>query len=178
MKERPQGALASATPVALLGLLFAMGACAGDRVEPGGERMTRSPGVAPNERPSGEIETEFDRVDADLLAAPPSAFVDVRPDEVGVTPAPDITQAIAPLVAAGEGEAGEPVRVSVRIGDFNANVDVVRTGIRDDSVAGEHTRVQFSYTSDDRAWHPIGAQRRLMCARGPNRLQWTKEPCP
>lgn len=115
-------------------------------------------------------------VDADLLAAPNSAFVAIEPSELGVVGAPTVDDALSELIGTGAHEGGGTVRVSVRQTGDAAVADIVRSAIPDDSVSGGHIRIEFRHEPD--GWYPTNAYRRMMCARGAMAQQWTTELCP
>jgi hypothetical protein len=114
-------------------------------------------------------------VDAELLAAPNSAFTAIEPSEVGVFGAPTVMEALEPLFGP-EGAEGESAHLSVREAGDNTIVDIVRTGLADDAVTAGHVRIEFRREPD--GWYPTNAYRRAQCARGPQAGQWTTELCP
>lgn len=141
---------------------------------PGDE--TGAAGVAGQEQEAtGDARPELPPVEAVLLEAPNSAFVAIEPTEIGVIGAPDIREALGPLVSAEALGEGEAVQLSVRETGDNAIADIVRTGLADDSVSGGHVRIEFHREED--GWFPTNAYRRNQCRRGANAGAWTTEPC-
>lgn len=114
-------------------------------------------------------------VDASLLGAPNDAFTAIEPSEVGVFGAPDIMQAIDPLLGA-ELTEGANLQLTVRETGDEAIADIVRTGLQDDSVSGGHVRIEFRHEPD--GWYPTNAYRRTQCARGGEAGQWIAGLCP
>ncbi len=114
-------------------------------------------------------------VDPELLAAPNTAFTAIEPSEVGVFGAPNVMQALEPLLGP-EVSEGATLSVSIRESGEMTTADVVRSGLSDDSVSAGQVRLEFSREPD--GWYPVNAYRRSMCARGANAGQWTTEPCP
>jgi len=114
-------------------------------------------------------------VDASLLGAPNSAFTAIEPSEVGVFGAPDVLQALDPLLGP-EVTEGANVHLTVRETGDEAIADIVRTGLQDDSVAAGHVRIEFRREPD--GWYPTNAYRRTQCARGGEQGQWTAGLCP
>lgn len=125
-----------------------------------------APAVAPvaAERPVDP----FDAADA--------AFEPIEPTVVGVTAAPTVWQALAPLYAepAREGDQRMAVRISRRGDDIVA--DVLRSGLLDDSVGTEHVRIAFR--EEPEGWFPTNAWRRVQCRRGERAQEWTPGLCP
>lgn len=118
---------------------------------------------------------ELPPVDASLLGAPNSAFTAIEPSEVGVFGAPDVLQALDPLLGP-EVTEGASVHLTVRETGDEAIADIVRTGLQDDSVAAGHVRIEFRHEPD--GWYPTNAYRRTQCARGGEQGQWTAGLCP
>ena len=114
-------------------------------------------------------------VEAELLAAPNTSFTAIEPSEVGVFGAPNVMQALEPLLGP-EVSEGATLSVSIREGGEITTADVVRSGMADDSVSAGQLRVEFRREAE--GWYPTNAYRRSMCARGANAGQWTTEPCP
>lgn len=114
-------------------------------------------------------------VDASLLGAPNDAFTAIEPSEVGVFGAPDVMQALDPLLGPEVAE-GATVHLTVRESDNEAVADIVRTGLLDDSVSAGHVRIEFRREAD--GWYPTNAYRRSQCARGGEAGQWTAGLCP
>lgn len=118
---------------------------------------------------------ELPPVDASLLGAPNAAFTAIEPSEVGVFGAPDVMQALDPLLGP-EVTEGAHVQLSVRENGDEAIADIVRTGLQDDSVSGGHVRIEFRREPD--GWYPTNAYRRTQCARGGEAGQWIAGLCP
>ncbi|MGD9965343.1 MAG: hypothetical protein AB7T59_02375 [Hyphomonadaceae bacterium] len=137
-------------------------------------------GSAPQVEPAPEVteagRADFPQVDAALLAAPNDAFTAIEASEVGVFAAPDVMQALAPLLGP---EATEGSIVHVTIREMNADLaiaDIVRSGLQDDSVSAGHVRIEFRREAE--GWFPTNAYRRTQCARGGETGQWTAGRCP
>jgi hypothetical protein len=124
---------------------------------------------------SAPARAELPPVDASLLGAPNDAFTAIEPSEVGVFGAPDVMQAIDPLLGAELAE-GTNVHLTVRETGDQAIADIVRTGLQDDSVSGGHVRIEFRREAD--GWYPTNAYRRTQCARGGEAGQWIAGLCP
>ncbi len=124
---------------------------------------------------SEPVRAELPPVDASLLGAPNSAFTAIEPSEVGVFGAPDVLQALDPLLGP-EVTEGASVHLTVRETGDEAIADIVRTGLQDDSVAAGHVRIEFRHEPD--GWYPTNAYRRTQCARGGEQGQWTAGLCP
>jgi hypothetical protein len=118
---------------------------------------------------------ELPPVDPSLLAAPNAAFTAFEPSEVGLIGAPDVMQALDPLLGP-EVTEGSNVHLSVRENGDEAIADIVRTGFLDDSVSAGHVRIEFRREAD--GWYPTNAYRRSQCARGGEAGQWTAGLCP
>ena len=118
---------------------------------------------------------ELAPVDAALLAAPSTGFTAIEPSEVGVSAAPDVMQALDPLLGP-EVTEGSVVYLTVRETTDEAVADIVRTGLQDDSVSAGHVRIEFRREAD--GWYPTNAYRRTQCARGGEAGQWTSGLCP
>lgn len=114
-------------------------------------------------------------VDAALLGAPNDLFTAIEPSEVGVFGAPDVMEALDPLLGP-EMTEGENVHLTVREEGDTAIADIVRTGLADDSVSAGHVRVEFRREPD--GWYPTNAYRRNQCARGATPGEWTTGLCP
>lgn len=114
-------------------------------------------------------------VDASLLGAPNDAFTAIEPSEVGVFGAPDVMQALDPLLGP-EVTEGSNVHLTVRESGNEAVADIVRSGLQDDSVSAGHVRIEFRREAD--GWYPTNAYRRSQCARGGEAGQWTAGLCP
>lgn len=117
---------------------------------------------------------ELPPVDAALLAAPNGAFTAIEPSEVGIFGAPNVMEALDPLLGP-ELTEGASVHVSVRETGDEAVADIVRSGLQDDSVAAGHVRIEFRREAD--GWYPTNAYRRTQCARGGEAGQWTAGLC-
>lgn len=118
---------------------------------------------------------ELPPVDASLLGAPNAAFTAIEPSEVGVFGAPNVMQALDPLLGP-EVTEGATVHLTVREEGDEAIADIVRTGLQDDSVSGGHVRIEFRREPD--GWYPTNAYRRTQCARGGEAGQWIAGLCP
>lgn len=115
-------------------------------------------------------------VDADLLAAPASEFVAIEPSEVGVAGAPQIRDAIGPLISSESGEDSGALQLTIRENGANAIVDIVRSDLPDDSVVAGQVRIEFRKEAE--GWFPTNAYRRNKCRRGAYAMQWTSQLCP
>jgi hypothetical protein len=124
---------------------------------------------------SAPVRAELPPVDAALLAAPNSAFTAFEPSEVGVFGAPDVMQALDPLLGP-EVVEGSTVHLSVRETGDEAIADIVRSGLQDDSVSAGHVRIEFRREAE--GWYPTNAYRRSQCSRGGEAGQWTSGVCP
>lgn len=131
--------------------------------------------LAPVE-PSTSDPDELPEVDPSLLNAPSAEFMAIEPSEVGIFAAPEIAEALEPLLAAGAHEEVGSVHFTVRSDGDIAVADVVRVNIPDDSVAGGHVRVEFR--REPEGWFPTNAYRRTQCRRGDLAGQWTSALCP
>lgn len=128
------------------------------------------------EAPPTPAPPEIPAVDEALLQAPNSAFVAIEPTEIGIIGAPDIREAIAPLISVEALSEGEAVQLSVRESGDDATADVVRSGLADDSVGAGHVRIEFR--REPEGWFPTNAYRRHQCRRGAQAGAWTTEACP
>jgi hypothetical protein len=118
---------------------------------------------------------QLPEVDPALLAAPNTDFTPIEPSEVGVSAAPTVMEALAPLLGP-EVTEGANVSLSVRETGEDAVADLVRSGLADDSVAAGHVRIEFRREAD--GWYPTNAYRRSQCQRGGQAGQWTTALCP
>lgn len=118
---------------------------------------------------------ELPPVDASLLGAPNDLFTAIEPSEVGVFAAPNVLDALDPLLGP-EMTEGANVHLTVREEGDAAIADIVRTGLADDSVAAGHVRIEFRREPD--GWYPTNAYRRMQCARGGTPGEWTTGLCP
>lgn len=119
---------------------------------------------------------ELPPVEASLLTAPNDAFTAIEPSEVGVFGAPDVMQALDPLLGP-EASEGSTIHLTVRESNADqAIADIVRTDLLDDSVSAGHVRIEFRREPD--GWYPTNAYRRSQCARGGEAGQWTSGLCP
>jgi hypothetical protein len=123
---------------------------------------------------SEPMRAELPPVEAALLGAPNDAFTAIEPSEVGVFGAPNVMEALDPLLGP-ELTEGASVHVSVRETGDEAVADIVRSGLQDDSVAAGHVRIEFRREAD--GWYPTNAYRRTQCARGGEAGQWTAGLC-
>ena len=114
-------------------------------------------------------------VDPVLLQAPNSDFTAIEPSEVGVSAAPTVLDALAPLLGP-EVTEGASVSLSVRETGNEAVADLVQSGMLDDSVSAGHVRIEFRREAD--GWYPTNAYRRSQCARGGGAGLWTAGLCP
>lgn len=121
------------------------------------------------------VAAELPPVDASLLGAPNAAFTAIEPSEVGVSAAPEVMQALDPLLGP-EVTEGASVHLTVREEGDEAIADIVRTGLQDDSVSGGHVRIEFRREPD--GWYPTNAYRRTQCARGGEAGRWIAGLCP
>ena len=157
----------------LAACLIALVACNQQQAQPEAE------GSAPPVESTPEIDrparAELPPVDASLLGAPNDAFTAIEPSEVGVFGAPNVMQALDPLLGP-EVTEGAHVQLTVRETGDEAIADIVRTGLEDDSVSGGHVRVEFRREPD--GWYPTNAYRRTQCARGGEAGQWIAGLCP
>jgi hypothetical protein len=115
-------------------------------------------------------------VDAALLAAANDQFAAIEPSEIGVSGAPTIAEAMAPLLGP-EVSEGANISLSIRETGDDAVADVVSAGLLDDSVSAAHVRVEFRREPSE-GWYPVNAYRRQQCARGEAIGQWSAAPCP
>lgn len=156
----------------------AIGACAVALAACNQEPAQESQGSAPPpDEPaiSAPAQLTLPPVDPALLEAPNSAFTAIEPTELGVAAAPDVMQALEPLLGP-EVVEGSTVHLTVRETGDDAIADIVRTGLQDDSVSGGHVRIEFRREAD--GWYPTNAFRRTQCGRGAEAGQWTTELCP
>lgn len=119
--------------------------------------------------------TGLPEVEPILLQAPVTDFVAIEPTEIGIVGAPDIREALAPLISVEALSDGESVEMSVRENGDEATADIVRLGMADDSVQAGHVRVEFH--REPEGWFPVNAYRRHQCRRGANAGAWTTELC-
>ncbi|MGQ0533689.1 MAG: hypothetical protein ACT4OF_13510 [Caulobacteraceae bacterium] len=124
---------------------------------------------------STPVRPELPPVDPLLLEAPNTAFTAIEPSEAGVFGAPNVMQALDPLLGP-EVTEGSNVHLTVRESGDEAIADIVRTGLQDDSVSAGHVRIEFRHETD--GWYPTNAYRRSQCARGEDAGQWTSGLCP
>lgn len=158
---------------ALIACLAALSACGQQQDDQQAEGS-----AAPLEAPSvtDPARAELPPVDASLLSAPNDAFTAIEPSEVGVFGAPDVMQALDPLLGP-EATEGAIVHLTVRETSSDQTVaDIVRSGLQDDAVSAGHVRVEFRREAD--GWYPTNAYRRTQCARGGEAGQWTAGLCP
>jgi hypothetical protein len=143
----------------------------------GGQEGSDTAGVSQGEygEDAGFEPEDLPPVDAELIAAPNSAFTAIEPSEVGVFGAPTVMEALEPLFGP-EGAEGDSAHLSVREAGDSTIADIVRTGLADDAVTAGHVRIEFRREPD--GWYPTNAYRRAQCARGPQAGQWTTELCP
>jgi hypothetical protein len=162
----------SAWRYALAACLVALAAC-------NQQQQQEAEGSAPPiETPevSTPMRAELPPVDAALVRAPNDGFTAIEPSEVGVFGAPDVMQALDPLLGP-EVSEGATVHLTVREVTADQTIaDVVRTGMQDDSVSAGHVRIEFRREPD--GWYPTNAYRRTQCARGGEAGQWTAGLCP
>jgi hypothetical protein len=156
----------------LAACLIALAACNQQQPQ---EAEGSAPTVESAPEVSAPVRAELPPVDASLLGAPNDAFTAIEPSEVGVFGAPDVMQAIDPLLSA-EVTEGANVHLTVRETGDEAIADIVRTGLEDDSVSGGHVRIEFRREPD--GWYPTNAYRRTQCARGGEAGQWIAGLCP
>ncbi len=157
----------------LAACLVALAACGQPQSEQ--EAEGSAPPVESTPEITAPVRAELPPVDASLLGAPNSAFTAIEPSEVGVFGAPDVLQALDPLLGP-EVTEGASVHLTVRETGDEAVADIVRTGLQDDSVAAGHVRIEFRHEPD--GWYPTNAYRRTQCARGGEQGQWTAGLCP
>jgi hypothetical protein len=132
--------------------------------------------AACNQQQQQEAEGSAPPADTPEVSAPNAGFTAIEPSEVGVFGAPDVMQALDPLLGP-EVSEGATVHLTVReVTADQAIADVVRTGLQDDSVSAGHVRVEFRREPD--GWYPTNAYRRTQCARGGEAGQWTAGLCP
>jgi hypothetical protein len=162
----------SAWRYALAACLVALAAC-------NQQQQQEAEGSAPpadTPEVSTPVRAELPPVDPSLISAPNDGFTAIEPSEVGVFGAPDVMQALDPLLGP-EVSEGATVHLTVREVTANQTIaDVVRTGLEDDSVSAGHVRVEFRREPD--GWYPTNAYRRTQCARGGEAGQWTAGLCP
>lgn len=159
---------------ALAACLVALAACG----QPQQSEQEAEGSVSPIDTPevTEPARAELPPVDASLLGAPNDAFTAIEPSEVGVFGAPDVMQALDPLLGP-EASEGATVHLSVReTAPDQAVADIVRSGLQDDSVSAGHVRIEFRHEAD--GWYPTNAYRRTQCARGGEAGQWTTGLCP
>ena len=132
--------------------------------------------VAPMEEEAEAPAPELPQVDPVLLAAPDTDFNAIEPSEVGVSAAPTVMDALAPLLGPELTEGADEVSLTVRENGDQATADLVRSGLQDDSVRAGHVRIVFHHEAD--GWHPTNAYRRSQCQRGGQAGQWTTGLCP
>jgi hypothetical protein len=143
------------------------------------ERIPEPPPLRPSiedTQPQQPAPTEPLPVDADLLAAPDTEFVAIEPSEVGVAGAPQIRDAIGPLISSESGEDSGTLQLTIREGETNAIVDIVRSDLPDDAVVAGQVRIEFRKEAE--GWFPTNAYRRNKCRRGAYAMQWTTQLCP
>jgi hypothetical protein len=162
----------SAWRYALAACLVALAAC-------NQQQQQEAEGSAPpvdTPEVSTPIRAELPPVDPALISAPNDGFTAIEPSEVGVFGAPDVMQALDPLLGP-EVSEGATVHLTVREVTADQTIaDIVRTGLQDDSVSAGHVRVEFRREPD--GWYPTNAYRRTQCARGGEAGQWTAGLCP
>jgi hypothetical protein len=156
----------------LAACLIALAAC---NQQPQQEAEGSAPPVDNVPEVSAPARAELPPVDASLLGAPNDAFTAIEPSEVGVFGAPEVMQALDPLLG-GDVTEGATVHLTVRETGDEAIADIVRTGLQDDSVSGGHVRIEFRREAD--GWYPTNAYRRTQCARGGEAGQWIAGLCP
>ena len=112
--------------------------------------------------------------EADEIAEPVEAAADAADagDAVETAGEPRTYDSPADVFAAADGQ-------DVQIAQQGRRVTVVatRTGLEDDSVAGEEESVVLEL-GDGGLWHEVGRSTRYQCARGADAGEWTTELCP
>jgi hypothetical protein len=157
---------------ALAACLVALAAC-------NQQQQPEAEGSAPPVESTPEItqpaRAELPQVDPTLLSAPNDAFTAIEPSELQVFGAPEVLEALAPLLGL-EVTEGANVHLTVRETGNEAIADIVSTGLQDDSVSGGHVRIEFRREAE--GWYPTNAYRRTQCARGVEAGQWIAGLCP
>jgi len=155
----------------VLAAALALAACGQQQAPQADTTATSAPVQEEAEAPAPELP----QVDPVLLAAPDTDFMAIEPSEVGVSVAPTVMDALAPLLGS-EVTEGAEVSLTVRETGDEATADLVRSGLQDDSVSAGHVRIQFHREAD--GWHATNAYRRSQCQRGGQAGQWTTGLCP